>query len=176
MPTSAESVIPTDDGVFLLRDVSADTMEAMGAAFDAVRIPGRRGGHMFGAAGAVLLVRCAHQYSRPWIRVEVLDAPPADEPPWHWETRTTLAFPTGHIRIDTGTYKTPADLVDIDTGAGPGTYGLALGHTGRTEMQDAAQRVDEQTLHASADDTHAAWRELDGIERYLIRLWPDPHA
>ncbi|MFG1955070.1 hypothetical protein [Micromonospora sp. NPDC048830] len=57
--------------------------------------------------------------------------------------------PTGVVVLD-------ADLVAlpgpprIELGAGPGGYGLAVGHVGRTEVQDAARRVSEETSRASA--------------------------
>jgi len=39
-------------------------------------------------------------------------------------------------------------------------------------MREAASRVREETLYASVEDTMAAWETLEGLERYLVRLWP----
>ncbi|MEO3780189.1 hypothetical protein ABGB16_25890 [Micromonospora sp. B11E3] len=79
--------------------------------------------------------------------------------------------PTNVVVLDADLVTLP-DPPRIELGAGPGGYGLAVGHVGRTEVQDAARRVSDETSRASAEETRAAWRSLDGIERYLIRLWP----
>ncbi|WP_416901301.1 hypothetical protein [Micromonospora echinospora] len=105
------------------------------------------------------------------MRVEVLTSQPADEAPWHWEDHMRLTSPSGVLVLDSDLVKLP-DPPRIELGTRPGVYGLAVGHVGRTEVQDAARRVSEETSHASAEETRAAWRSLDGIERYLIRLWP----
>jgi hypothetical protein len=172
MPATVECVIPTADGVFLVRDVSADTAVAQQGAADAARIPGSRAGRGYGAAGGVLLVRCADQLSRPYLRIEILDTTPADASPWHWEPYTTLDLPTGRILVDAADNDVPSAMLDIDAGAGPGRYTVSLGHTGRAEIREAARRVREQTLYASVDDTMAAWESLEGLERYLVRFWP----
>jgi hypothetical protein len=67
----------------------------------------------------------------------------------------------------------PLDVPVVELPGGPGRYAVAVGHTGRAEMRREAARVSGATLVASADGSLAAWRSLDGIERYLIRLWPD---
>ncbi|TDC85534.1 hypothetical protein E1193_02555 [Micromonospora sp. KC606] len=172
MPAVVECVIRTADGLFLVRDVSADTAAAQQGAADAARIPGSRAGRGHGAAGSVLLVRCADQLSRPYLRIEILDAEPADTPPWLWEPHATLDLPTGRILVDAADNDVPAAVLDIDAGAGPGSYAVSLGHSGRAEMREAARRVREETLYASVDDTMAAWRSLEGLERYLVRFWP----
>ncbi|MDW5324413.1 hypothetical protein [Plantactinospora sp. KLBMP9567] len=172
MPVTVECVIPTADGVFLVRDVSADTAVAQQGAADAARIPGSRAGRGYGAAGGVLLVRCADQLSRPRLRIEILGAAPADQPPWRWEPHTTLDLPSGRILVDAADNAVPAVMRDIDAGAGPGSYGVRLGHTGRAEMREAARRVREETLYASVEGTMTAWGSLAGLERYLVRLWP----
>lgn len=69
----------------------------------------------------------------------------------------------------------PSHPLDVPVAlpGGSGRYAVALGHTGRPELQQEAARVSAATLSVCADDSLAAWRSLDGIEQYLIRLWPD---
>ncbi|GAA0713286.1 hypothetical protein Drose_15795 [Dactylosporangium roseum] len=173
MTVSLEFVIPTSEGIFMIRDISADTSAQL-PAWRASRIPGHRGGRLYGAAGAVLLVHCAHQRSMPLLRLELLDTEPGPgEAPWHWEVRSSLQLPTGRIRVDSGDNILPEDLLDIDAGSGPGAYGITFGHTGRTDMLAGALRVSQQTQHADVDTAIAGWRDLDGIEKYLVRLWPN---
>jgi hypothetical protein len=91
---NVEAVTPTANGVILLRDVSADSPHAQRQAVEAARIPGSRVGRLYGAAGAVLLIRCAYQYSRPLVRIET--AAPTEqheESAWQWETPTSLNLP-----------------------------------------------------------------------------------
>lgn len=173
MPTAVESIIPTGEGVFLIRDVSATSPESQRAAWDAVRIPGSRGGRLLGAAGAVLLVRCAHQFSRPLLRIEPLDAEPVDtEPPWQWQPAAVLTLPTGRVNVDSYEEGVPDSMLDVPVGPGPGDYGIQLGHTGRTEMQTRAAEVERDTQTADTETSIAAWRTLDGVEQYLLRIWP----
>ncbi|WP_433222524.1 hypothetical protein ACQP00_23700 [Dactylosporangium sp. CS-047395] len=220
-----EFEIPTAEGLFLLWDVSADTPAAQRPAADAARIPGSRGGRLFGAAGAVLRVRCASQYSRPRLILELLDEPPADadsngnrhaashdeppadadgnrnaasqhqpsadtdgngsgntaspdEPPadvdeasldgrpresnaggiWHWEAAFELELPTGHIVVEGDSDE--GELAVIALPAGPGRYGVALGHAGRAEHQ---KRI--------AGAGYEEWPGIQRLERYKIRLW-----
>ncbi|MCI4066108.1 hypothetical protein MRQ36_27595 [Micromonospora sp. R77] len=171
MPTMLETVLPTDNGLFLLRDVAANTADDQRAAFQASRIPGSRAGRRVAAAGPVLLVRCAHQYTRPHVRVDVLGGTPDDDGPWQWEERMRLVLPTGVVTLDADPTMM-LDLPHIDLGAGPGSYGLSVGHVGRAEAQEAAREVAERTITASLEETRTAWQSLDAIERYLIRLWP----
>ena len=171
MPTVVDAVIPTDNGLFLVRDVSATCREARLAASQAARIPNSRRGRLCAAAGGIMLIRGAHQMTRPRVRIEVLDTAPSDEPPWHWETRTTMESATGRLVVEADP-SFPLDVPEVELPGGPGRYTVAFGHTGRAEMQREAARVSGATLSASADDSLAAWRSLDGIERYLIRFWP----
>lgn len=172
MPTVVDAVIPTDNKLFLVRDVSADSREARLAAFQAARIPGTRRGRLCAAAGGILVVRSAHQMTRPRIRIEVLDATPVDELPWHWEERTTMELATGRLVVEADP-SFPLDVPVVDLPGGPGRYAVALGHTGRTEVQQEAIRVSAANRSVSSDASLAGWRSLDGIEQYLIRLWPD---
>jgi hypothetical protein len=160
--TAVESVLSSGGGVLLLRDVDASTIAAQRGAWDAVRVPGRRGGRLYAAAGAVLLIRCADQNSFPWVRVEVLDTAPAAEAPWRWEEPVTLDLTSGRLRLDTGAQLPPPGFLDIDAGAGPGAYAAVFGHTGRDEIRAAAPRITAQD----------SWDRLGATERYLIRLWP----
>ncbi|WP_433605694.1 hypothetical protein ACQP2P_28025 [Dactylosporangium sp. CA-139114] len=164
--------IPTGEGVFLIRDVAADTPEAQRPAARAMRIPGHRGGKMVAAVGAVLRVRCAHQYSSPHLTLQILDREPADEPGWEWATITTLDLPTGRIQVDCGEEPAPPPLLDIDAGAGPGRCAVTLGHQGRADMLARALQVGTETMYADADTTRAAWQEAGRLERYLVRIWP----
>jgi hypothetical protein len=161
--------------VFLLRDVSADSFAARRAVSDAARIPGRRGGRLCGAAAGILLVRGVHQLTRPRVRVEIHDTPPVDEPPWHWEPPTALDLATGRLMVE-GDPDSQFVVSAVDLTAGAGRYGVALGHTGRDELLRASLRVSAANQSASSDDALANWDSLDGIERYLIRLWPDRRA
>ncbi|MFV2112922.1 hypothetical protein ACFHW0_11375 [Micromonospora sp. LOL_025] len=172
MPTVVDAVIPTDNGLFLVRDVDATSRAARLAAFQASRIPNSRRGRLCAAASGILLVRGAHQMTCPRIRIEVLDVAPADEPPWHWEPRTTLELATGRLVVEADP-SFPLDVPEVHLPDGPGRYAVALGDTGRAKMQQEAARVGGATLSASSDDSFAAWRSLDGTEQYLIRLWPD---
>ncbi|MEU8258677.1 hypothetical protein AB0C06_30935 [Micromonospora inaquosa] len=172
MPAVVDAVIPSDNGLFLVRDVNAESFEARLAAFQASRIPGTRRGRLCAAAGGILLVRGAHQMSRPRVRIEVLDTIPAEEPPWHWEARATMEIATRQLVVEADP-SFPLDVPAVDLPGGPGRYGVVLGHTGRPEVQQEAARVSAANLSVSSDDALANWRSLDGIEQYLIRLWPD---
>lgn len=153
MSRAVEGVLSSGGGVLVLRDVDASTMAAQRGAWDAVRIPGRRGGRLYAAAGAVLLIRCADQNSFPWVRIETLDAAPACEAPWCWEEPVTLELTSGRLLLDTGAQLPPPAFLDIDAGAGAGAYTVVFGHVGRDEVRAAVQD---------------SW----DAERYLIRLWP----
>ncbi|MEU9505367.1 hypothetical protein AB0D32_03670 [Micromonospora sp. NPDC048170] len=172
MPTVIDTVIRSDNGLFLVRDVSADSFEARKAAFKAARIPGTRRGHLCAAAGGILLVRGAHQMTWPRVRIEILDTAPTDDRPWHWEPRATMELATGRLMVESDP-SFPLDLPVIDLPGGPDRYAVALGHTGRTEVQQESVRVSAANQSNSSDDSLAGWRSLDGIEQYLIRLWPD---
>jgi len=165
-----EAITPTANGVFLVRDISADSTDAQRQAADAARIPGSRGGRLYGAAGAVLLIRCAHQYSRPLVRIQTTNTEQRQLPPWQWESPVSLNVPTGHICISAADNDIPQPLTDIALEQGPGTYTVALAHLGRTDLQDAAARVEAETLFSTPDATTAAWKTLDGTEKYLIQL------
>ncbi|MEV0329934.1 hypothetical protein AB0H63_26285 [Micromonospora echinospora] len=172
MPTVVDAVIPTDNGLFLVRDVSAVSREAQVAVFQAVRIPNSRRGRLSAAAAGILLVRGAHQMTRPRLRIEVLDTAPAEEPPWHWEPQTTVELATGRLVVEADP-SFPLDVPVVELPGGPGRYAVALGHTGRAEMQRGAARVGAETLSVPADDSAAAWQRLAGLEQYLIRFWPE---
>lgn len=167
MSSSVEAVIDTEDGICLVRDAVADTVPDQRAAALVSRISGSRGGRMLGAAGTVIQIRCAHQFSRPAVRIEVLDERPVGQHdgPWQWEPPTELTVTSGHIAVDTG------DQLALPLEIAAGAYGVLVGHTGREEMRAAAGRVSAETLHAGADETHAAWISLAGTERYLLQLW-----
>ncbi|MFI7209935.1 hypothetical protein [Micromonospora maritima] len=151
--------------------MAADRPQDQRAAFQASRIPGSRAGRRVAAAGPVLVVRCAHQYTRPRIRVEAVAGARDDDPQWHWEERMRLVLPTGVVLVDTDPTQV-LDMPPVHLAGGPGVHGLAVGHVGRAEVQEAARRVAEETMTAPVARTIAAWRSLDGVERYLIRLWP----
>ncbi|MET7420900.1 hypothetical protein [Dactylosporangium sp. NPDC005555] len=173
MPDAVESIIPTGEGVFLIRDVSANTPESHKPAWNAARNPGSRGGRLLGVAGPAMLIRCAHQFSRPLLRIEPLDAEPGDaEPPWQWEPPAVLTLPTGRVKVDIYEEGIPDIMLDIPVGPGPGAYGIRLGHTGRTDMQTRAAEVERDTQTADTATSIAAWRTLDGIEQYILRVWP----
>lgn len=171
MPTIA-TITPTANGVFLVRDISAESVQAQRGAADAVRIPGSRGGRLYGAAGAVLLIRCAHQYSRPLIYLTTTNEEQHHPDTWQWESPVILDVPTGHICISAGDNDIPEPLTDIALKQGPGSYTVSFAHAGRTDLQDAAARVEGETLFSTSDATRAAWRALDGMEKYLIHLTP----
>ncbi|MEV4709630.1 hypothetical protein [Actinoplanes sp. NPDC049316] len=167
MSGNAEAIIDTEDGTFLVRDALADTYADQGAAARASRIPGSRGGRMLGASGTVLQVRCAHQYSSPWVRVEVLDgAVEAGEEPWEWAEPSGLTVVSGRIGVDG-----QASVV-LELDAAPGRYVALVGHQGRGEMREAAVRVEEGQAAVGGEATYAAWQRLRGTEKYLVRLWP----
>ncbi|WP_436536007.1 hypothetical protein [Actinoplanes sp. HUAS TT8] len=167
MSGSAETVISTDEGIFLIRDALADTLADQRAAALATRIPGHRGGRMLGAAGTVLQVRCAHQFSRPSVRIELVGARPQPSGgPWQWEQPVGLTVLSGRIAVDTG------DELVLPLTIVPGRYSVLVGHTGREQLLEAATRVAAQTLHAGPDETHQAWSSLSGIEKYVIRCRP----
>ncbi|WP_341720402.1 hypothetical protein QQG74_12225 [Micromonospora sp. FIMYZ51] len=172
MAKVVDAVIDTDNGLFLVRDVSADSREALAAAFRARRIPGSRRGRLCVAVGGILVVRGAHQLTRPRVRIEVLATSGPEEPPWHWEEEATMELATGRLVVAADP-SFPLDLPTVDLPAGPGRYRVALGHQGRTRLQQEAARVEAETQAATADETHAGWLSLDGIEEYLIRFWPD---
>jgi len=95
MSVHAEAIIDTAAGTLLVRDALADTSADQRAAARASGISGRRGGRMLGAAGTVLQVRCAHQFSRTSVRIEVLTAPaPPGDGPWQWEEPLPLGQPS----------------------------------------------------------------------------------
>lgn len=172
MLDAVESIIPTDEGVFLVHDVSATTPESHRPAWIAARNPGSRGGRLLGVAGPALLVRCAHQFSRPLLRIEPIDAEPGDTvPPWQWEPSAVLTLPTGRIQVDIYDEGIPDRMHDIPVGSGPGDYGIRLGHTGRTDMQMRAAQVERDTQAADTQTSIAAWRTLDGVEQYILRIW-----
>jgi hypothetical protein len=167
MNAYAETIVDTAEGVFLIRDALADTYADQGAAARASRIPGHRGGRMLGAAGTVIQIRCGHQYSCPWVRVEVSDvAVPAGEEPWQWEEPSGLTVVSGRIGVE-GDMRIAEEL-----DAAPGQYVVMIGHQGRQEMQEAAVRVEENLYALGGEETYVAWQRLRGTEKYLIRLWP----
>ncbi|MEV4513441.1 hypothetical protein AB0K00_31275, partial [Dactylosporangium sp. NPDC049525] len=173
VPNTVESIVPTDEGVFLIRDVSADTPESQQPAWIAARNPGSRGGRLLGVAGPAMLVRCATQYGRPLLRIEPLDAEPdTTEPPWQWEPHAVLTLPTGRLQVDVVEGRVPDIMLDIPVGPGPGDYGIRLGHTGRTDMQTRATEVERDTQTADTETSIAAWRTLDGVEQYVLCIWP----
>ncbi|MDY7089142.1 MAG: hypothetical protein SYR96_29055 [Actinomycetota bacterium] len=158
MSTSAEAVVGTMNGVILVRDTGVDTRADQRAAAEAARIPGSRGrAHMTAAAGAVLQIRCAHQQTRPQIRVETHP----NEGPYR------LTVLSGRIGVDTG------DSITCELSLPPGTYRVMVEHEGRDEVQTAAREVEARTQYADAATTHAGWRSLDGIERYRVLLHPE---
>jgi hypothetical protein len=164
----AEAIIDTADGTFLIRDALADTSADQRAAARASEVSGRRGGRMLGAAGSVLQVRCAHQFSSPSVRIEVLTDPaPPGAGPWHWEKPSELSVLSGRIGAE-------GDLrLTLELEAAPGRYVVLVGHQGRRQMQEAAFRA-EEAIQAGEEETSAAWQRLQGIEKYLVRLWPAP--
>ncbi|MEU4420260.1 hypothetical protein AB0F81_06510 [Actinoplanes sp. NPDC024001] len=172
MSLQLEAIIPTSNGAFLIRDVSADTVEAQRPASEAARIPGSRGGRMFGAAGPVLLIRCAHQYGRPSLRITTGSGPA--EPEWQREAVVALSAPTGRICLDAGDNDVPSLFAEVALAGGPGIYPVEIWHAGRQEMRAQAAQVQATTLYASTADTMAAWRGLDGLERYLLRIASAP--
>ncbi|MFI7523988.1 hypothetical protein [Micromonospora globbae] len=172
MPTVVDAVIASDNGLFLVRDANAESFEARLAVFQASRIPGTRRGRLCAVAGGILLVRGAHQMSRPRVRIEVLETIPAEEPPWHWEARVTMEITTTRLIVEADP-SFPLDVPPVDLPGGPGRYGVLLGHTGRSEVQREAAKVSAANRSVSSDEALANWRSLDGIEQYLIRLWPD---
>ncbi|BCJ55926.1 hypothetical protein Asp14428_74010 [Actinoplanes sp. NBRC 14428] len=157
MTATVEAVVQTANGMILVRDVGVDTREDQRAAAEAARIPGSRGrAAMIAAAGTVLQLRCAHQLTRPRVRLEI----GANDGPYE------LTVISGRIAVDTG------DGLACEIPAAPGTYRVAVEHQGREELQAAAREVEARTQHADAAATHAGWRELDGMESYRVLLWP----
>ncbi|MFI1997054.1 hypothetical protein [Actinoplanes sp. NPDC020271] len=167
MSAYGETIVDTAEGTFLIRDALADTDADQAAAARAARIPGRRGGRMLGAAGTVIQVRCAHQYSCPQIRIEVLDAAtPADEGAWQWAEPLELTVVSGRIGVEGD-----ANFA-LELNASPGRYVAMVGHQGRREMEEAAVHVETATIQTGGEETYAAWQRLRGTEKYLVRLWP----
>lgn len=157
MGTAAEAVVATYEGVILVRDVGVDTHADERAASEAARIPGSRGGRMIVAVGTVLRVRCGDQLTRPWVRLAVREN----------EGPLRLTMISGRIGVDTD------EGIVCEMSVTPGTYRVMVEHQGREEVQTAAREVETRTLYADAATTHAAWRRLDGIERFRVHLWPE---
>ncbi|MER7283353.1 hypothetical protein ABT369_53885 [Dactylosporangium sp. NPDC000244] len=67
---------------------------------------------------------------------------------------------------------TAGPQTDIDAGAGPGSYHVALDHAGRAEYLHQSRQVEQETVAADRDEWIAAWQRIAGIERYLVRIWP----
>lgn len=61
MTTTLETVLPTDNGLFLLGDAAVDILEHQQPAFEASRRPGSRASRRITTAEKVALIRCAHQ-------------------------------------------------------------------------------------------------------------------
>ncbi|MFV2104936.1 hypothetical protein [Micromonospora sp. LOL_024] len=157
MSTAAEAIVATGNGLVVVRDVGVDTRADERAAFQAARIPGSRGGKMIAAAGTVLHIRCGHQLTRPWVRLAMHE----NEGPFR------LTVISGRIGVDTD------EGIVCEMSVTPGTYRVMVEHQGREEVQTAAREVETRTLYADAATTHAAWRRLDGIERFRVHLWPE---
>ncbi|WP_433064086.1 hypothetical protein [Dactylosporangium sp. CS-033363] len=152
--------IPTAEGLFLLRDVSADTRAAQRPAADAARIPGSRGGRMIGAAGAVLRVRCASQYSRPRLILELLDGPPTDAD----ADETPLDRPPG----EPNTNETPLDRPPAESNTNNpllhGSPGESNANETPLDGSPAESKANETLLDGSPGESNA-----DGSWHWEVR-------
>ena|SRR5215212_5949945 len=75
MFTPVETTVVPGDGLIVVRDVGDVGLADFRAAGATMRGVSQRGrGAMVGAAGGILLIKCADQYSRPTVRIQSHDA------------------------------------------------------------------------------------------------------
>lgn len=112
-------------------------------------------------APGLVVLHSGVSYHLPAVRLERWDGPPPD-PRSSWEEADELPFValgSGRLKLDGGF---GSETAPVFTLGGPGRYRSRVCVHGR----QLAARADG----AGADEV------VQGVERWLLQLWPDPHA
>jgi hypothetical protein len=166
--TERAGLVSCDTAMFTLRDADFDHEGSITGALEDSRQ------HVYGSNGQILVVQTVDGSVRVHVTVVTLTAPPTQRrarlvtpthPPVH--------LPLRAIDVHPPFSSPPPELTDVPLPSGPGPYIIAASHHGRdTLTARLTEEVYPNMTTMSGDDIYNAYRELDGIERHRLRIWP----
>ncbi|MEV5709092.1 hypothetical protein [Actinoallomurus sp. NPDC052274] len=136
-------------------------------------VPSSAGGWL-GIGDSEVLVGTGQDIVEVAVRMESWAAePPDDLDPAESSGSARLRMPSGRISVNEITGGWQSDVLELPE---PGTYRVRVDAYGRARTEQAVAELFARFEDVSDPAFEAACEELEGRERYVIRIWPDRGA